>query len=75
MVESALHWPQSLCHRASPAFGVRADGKTFFLSRNVVFLVEKRRFADRETTSFSSRCSEMENVISFYYLSCVGISC
>ena len=75
MVESTLHWPQSLCHRAFPAFGVRVDGKTFFLSRNVVLLIEKRRVADRETTDYLSRSSEMESVIYFYYLNCVEISC
>ena len=67
-VEGSLHWPQSLCCRASPAFGVRVGGKN-------VFLVEKRCFADRETTDYLLRSSEMENVISFYYLNCVDISC
>ena len=41
--------PQPLCHRASPAFGVRVDAKTFFLSRNVVLLIEKRRVARQDT--------------------------
>ena len=47
-VESTLHWPQSLCCRAFPAFGVRGGGKTFFLSRNVVLLIEKRRITCQE---------------------------